>query len=259
MSELIQMLTPYNYVSQIAHLTNSDVCPQKAFSLCKLSSEYWLDTCNCYKQRRKNSQQLFELFGVFSEEDPAVVRRFIINHVKQEKELYRSVGSHHLRKLKLSIEQWIKLMSSDSVFGDELMVYALSCAYQWHALILTSKGYWTTIGSDDPIKLDRLLQICEVRLLFIGMHMFGELKRKPFVTPVQQQVLEPPCANIPYKSIDPYNAVAALDLTKKGHDTAKSANNEPDSNEYTSSDSDDMSEILLTGEPVSTCANASSV
>ena len=89
-----------------------------------------MDTRKCYKQRRKNSQQIFEIFGAFNEENLSQVRENIVKLIQQEKDIYSSVGQHHLRRSKLSIEKWIMLMSSDSVFGDELMLYALSRTYQ---------------------------------------------------------------------------------------------------------------------------------
>ena len=106
-------------------------------------------------------------------------------------------------------------MKSKSVFGDELMIFALTRAYQRHTVVLTSKGCWTTISMDEPISTLWLLKICEVRLLFISPHMYGELKRKAF-EPVQKTAVLESLSKIlptPDPTFDDIND--AVDLTKK--------------------------------------------
>ena len=145
-----------------------------------LSHSYWLDTSRCYIQRRKNSQQLFELFGSFSDTTPEKVRFDIIEHIMKNKEYYLQSGRTHLKKVKLSIDEWLDLMKSDSVFGDELMLFALANRYQKHAVVFTANRFWSTVGSDEPIAGTRLLEICEIHLLYTGKHMYGELKPRTF-------------------------------------------------------------------------------
>ena len=118
------------------------------------------------------------MFAIFDGESPTQVRKNIIQHIIMDKEFYARVGSHHL---KLDVDSWIKLMSFDSVFADELMIFALSKIYNRHTIIFTSNACWTTIGTDAPIKGSRLLEICDIHLLYIGVHMFAELKHKPFI------------------------------------------------------------------------------
>ena len=157
--ELLQMLTPYNYSNTVIHLTMKDIVTQKVYPRTMLSDTHWLDTRRCYSQRRKNPQQVFEVFATFNEEEPIQVRKNIIAWIKQEYSFYSTVGSEHLRKLKITLDDWLKLMASDNVFGDKLMVYALSQTYQCHTLIVTNTICWTTIGSDEPISDRRLLEL----------------------------------------------------------------------------------------------------
>ena len=211
--ELFQLLSPYNHINVIAHLSNKDVFAQKHFVHHWLNKSYWMDTRKCYNQCHKNSQQIFEIFGAFNDEGPSQVRENVVKLIQQEKDIYSSVGQHHLRRCKLSIDEWIMLMSSDSVFGDELMLYALSHIYQRHVVIFTAHGYWTTVGSDEPLSPLRLLDICEVKLMFIGMHMYSELKLKPFVPVHLRAITESPCGNIPRPTESDTNIENAVDLT----------------------------------------------
>ena len=175
------MLSPYNFTQSIPHLSVKDVFAQKLFPFTELSESYWMDTRKCYKNRKKNSNQIFEMFTIFDDESPIQVHRNIIQHIIMDKEFYARVGSYHLKCLKLNVDSWIKLMSFDSVFADELMIFALLKIYNRHTIIFTSNACWTTIGTDAPITGSHLLEICDIHLLYIGVHMFAELKCKLFI------------------------------------------------------------------------------
>ena len=195
--ELMQLLSLHNYTKHIQHLSNKKVFVQKLFALTELSETHWLDTRKCYHQRRKNSNQVFKLFSSFNDKNPFQVRKDMIQHTCQNKSFYANVGQEHLKCIKLTIDEWLLLMTSDSVFGDELMIYALSRVSQCHTVIFTSRSCWTTIGSDEPIDGNRLLEICQVHLLHIGLHMYAEIKSKPFVPVTKITVTEPPIQVLP--------------------------------------------------------------
>ena len=131
-----------------------------------------------------------------------------------DKEYYAHVGSHHLKCLKLDVDSWIKLMSFDSVFADELMIFALSKIYNRHTIIFTSNACWTIIGTDTPITGSCLLEICDIHLLYIGVHMFAELKRKPFIPITATAVLESLQVKIPILDTED-TAALAIDLSVK--------------------------------------------
>ena len=141
----------------------------------------------------------------------------MITCIITEKEFYSRVSSQHLKKLKISIDDWIRLMQSDSVFGDELMLYALSRPYQRHTVVFTSLRCWSTIGSDNPISSTRLLEICQVPLLYIGQHMYGELKLHLFV-PVMGPAIAEGLTNFIPPSDDDCESLEAMDLTKKSEE-----------------------------------------
>ena len=71
-------------------------------------------------------------------------------------------------------------MREPSTFGDVLMLYALSCTFQRHTVVFTKLRCWSTIGTDNPISSDRLLDICHIKLVYLGKDMYAELRRKPF-------------------------------------------------------------------------------
>ena len=87
-------------------------------------------------------------------------------------------------------------MSSDSVFGDELMLYALARTYSRHVVVFTQSKCWTTVGTDDEIPGKCLLEICDIKLVYIGNHMFGELHRKPYNNECKLPVTEAPIIHV---------------------------------------------------------------
>ena len=213
--ELMQLLSPYNYTDRIQHLSNKEVFAQKLFMLTELSETHWLDMRKCYHHRCKNSNQVFELFGSFNNENPVQVRKDMIQHICDNRSFYANVGQEHLKCIKLTIDQWILLMSSDSVFGDELMIFALSRVYQRHTVIFTSRSCWTTIGMDELIDGNRLLQICQVHLLHIALQMYAEIKSKPFVPVTKTAVTEAPFPVLPALNDDSSATDTAIDLSIK--------------------------------------------
>ena len=80
-----------------------DVFPQHTYPLTLLSEIYWLDTRKCYRQKRKNLDQLFELFGVLNNEDPENIRLDMISRIKHECNYYEHVGRDHLKRIGLNI------------------------------------------------------------------------------------------------------------------------------------------------------------
>ena len=201
-TELFNMLLPYNLTQSISHLSVKDVFAQKLFPLTELSENYWMDMRKCYRNHKKNSDQIFEMSAAYNNASPKQVCTKIIQYIMNDKEYFAHVGYQHLKCLKLNIINWLKLMSADSVFADELMIFGLSKLYQRHTVIFMSNACWTTIGTDAPITRRWLLEICDIHLLYIGIHMFTELKLKPFIPITTTAVLEPPTIVVPTPSTE---------------------------------------------------------
>ena len=213
-TKLFNMLSPYNFTQTISHLSVKDVFAQKLFPFTELSDNYWMDMRRCYRNQKKNSDQIFELFASYNDASPKQVCTKIIQYITSEKETFAHIGYHHLKHLKLSITNWLKLMSADSVFADELMIFALSKLYQRHTVIFTSNACWTTIGTDAPITGKQLLEICDIHLLYISVHTFAELKLKPFIPITTTAVLQPPTIVVSTPNTED-STVLAINLSVK--------------------------------------------
>ena len=110
----------------ISHLAMRDILPQRTYPLTPLSQKYWMDTHRCYNDKRKNPDQLFDMFTSLNDDDPQNIRSDIISRIKHECNYYETVGKDHLKRVGLNIHQWLSLMESPSMYGDELMLFALA-------------------------------------------------------------------------------------------------------------------------------------
>ena len=207
-------------------------------NLVELSAKYWLDVRHCYRYGKKNPQQLFEIFGCFNNEEPEDVRSDICNRIKMEMKFYGKVGTVHLLFISNNIEKWLKTMKNNHNYGDPLMLYALSRTFQRHLVVLCANCAWSTVGTDDPIDSDQLLEICHVKLVYIGHNMFSELREKtvPSILPVLSNHntsgaastsvsginqpgyninvgLEPPPNTVPDDDVPPVDTLDYIDLS----------------------------------------------
>ena len=101
--------------------------------------------------------------------------------------------------------------------------------------MLCANRAWSTVGTDDPIDSDWLLEICHVKLVYIGHNMFGELREKS-VLPVSSYpaikdttcvtvsgtnktiadinvCFEPPTADEEYPALDTHDYVDSSELS----------------------------------------------
>ena len=128
--ELLNVVSPYNYISSITLLSRNDIMQQTLFHKTSLSEEYWLDTRHCYRYGRHNPDHLFELFGAFNDCKASELREEMCSRVEEEKDFYDSVGHVPVRLKCNNIDMWIKSMKNQSIFGDKLMLFALSRSFQ---------------------------------------------------------------------------------------------------------------------------------
>ena len=70
---------------------------------------------------------------------------------------------------------------------DELALYALSDLTKQHTVVITSTKPWSTVHPDVTLKdIYELMNVCDVKLLFLGGNKFGRLRSRPlnYETPI---------------------------------------------------------------------------
>ena len=96
----------------------------------------------------------------------------------------------------MDLDSWLNIMKYEGIRGDEVAIHALARAYQRHVIVYTKNRPWTTIKPDGTLNEDNLWDMCDVHLLYLGQHVYVELKRKPFSEPTQRTIFTDPQAQI---------------------------------------------------------------
>ena len=94
--ELLSLVSPYSYSQQIMCLDTDDFMPLRTFWNHKLSRLSIIDKSGCIKNGDINNEHLFEMFGLYSDEEPESVRTDIIECIETGKHVYSAVGNNFL-------------------------------------------------------------------------------------------------------------------------------------------------------------------
>ena len=177
--ELWQAIRPPTYRGMVPYIGKSTAIKPSEFDDHELNDRYWLDTRNCKNGCKINRQQIFELFGSYSGEDPADVRQGMIMKIRLEHDFYRGVGM--VMTGTGTLNSWMDRMSKPEVAADELAIYALSRFFNRHTLIYTNMCPWTTLAPEHSISVEIAHSRCQTHLVYLGHNMYGVLRPRPFV------------------------------------------------------------------------------
>ena len=123
---------------------------------------------------------MYELFGMFSEEDPITVHNVMLNLIKAEYELYNTVGRVVLNVRGCDLDTWLEEMDSNITIPDKLMLYALSRAYIRHTFVLCRDRIWSTLEITESMDEIAIFNACHIHLAYVDSSVYVELKPKPF-------------------------------------------------------------------------------
>ena len=83
----------------------------------------------------------------------------------------------------LSAEDWSINMMKHDTLGDEIALHILCRMFNRHCVVVTSAKMWSTVKTDRPICEEKLMEICDLKFLFVEPGVFGELRSKPAIPP----------------------------------------------------------------------------
>ena len=124
---------------------------------------------------------LLQMFSEFlNHEDAGKTRCDMVDFVMKEKERYYIDGHIVLKMHETNLDTWTSGMLYSTDMADELAIYALSDLTRKHTVIITNTKPWTTVHPDVVVKDSyHLLDMCDIKLLFLGNRKFGRLLRRP--------------------------------------------------------------------------------
>ena len=179
--ELLQPILLHQMPAIPAYLSESDATIIEAFAKSELSLTYVLDTQNLYWPGAVNRSHVFDLFVEFlPHKDSGKTRLDMINFVSDNRERYVIDGHAVLKMHETNLNAWACKMTYWENSADELALYALSDLTKQHIIVITSTKPWSTVHPDVALKdIHRLLDVCGVKLLYLGKNKFGRLRSRP--------------------------------------------------------------------------------
>ena len=240
--ELWQAICPPTYRGIVPYIGKSTALKPSEFDDHELNDRYWLDTRNCKHGRKINRQQIFELFGSYSGENPADVRQGMVMKIRLEYDFFRGVGM--VMTGTGTLDTWMDKMSKPDVAADELAIYALSRFFNRHTLIYTKMRPWTTLAPEHSTSVETAHDKCQTHLVYLGNNMYGVLRPRPFVNvdaPMTlDEVLNPMIirkTNNPTQQ-EPLNLTVALPTANEALDTGIVPDHFTNSENITTADAD---------------------
>ena len=102
----------------------------------------------------------------------------MIKYVMDNSRRYAWDGHLFLRLNNLSLKNWLNKMSYWGNCADALSLYALSDMYGVHTCVITKMKPWTTVDNNFVGTAEDVLDICQVKLAYLGDNKFGRLWKK---------------------------------------------------------------------------------
>ena len=185
----------YPYRGIVQYISLNSKLTVKEFNSLEVSSNFWIDTHNCRRERKINKQCIFELFGAISQETADEVRANLIERMRLDPLYYKRIGHIIMGFKNCTLSEWCNKMEKPTTGADKLAIFALSKIYQRHTVIFNASKPWTTLEPDGEMLETELYEHCQIHLAYIGKHQYATLHRKPFsvanAPPSLRSMLEP--------------------------------------------------------------------
>ena len=178
-SELLSAINVPKLRAMPACLSEGDSLTTDDFMQSSYATDYILDTSNVYWGGEVNSSHIFDIYCDYRvHRDSVKTRLDMIKYVTENSRRYDWDGHLFLRLNNLSLETWIEKMSYWANNADTLSLYSLSDMCGIHTCVITKTKPWTTVDSNFKGSVNGVLDICQVKLLYLGENKFRRLWKK---------------------------------------------------------------------------------
>ena len=185
--ELMSLVSDHSYTNTVTKINVSNLIVPQAWNMMSLSDEYWIDTSYCYTPlNRRNNDCLFDMFGRYSGESAVDVRKDLLDSIFEERDFFQQVGCKFFKEHLTNLDDWVADMRDVNSPCDELVLYSLARRYNRHVIVHTTEGHWSTVQKNT------LLDICHLRLAFVGYGLYGIIRKKGYYATYSKAVQEPP-------------------------------------------------------------------
>ena len=212
-------MMPPPYKLYVSMIPQSDALPVEDFKKTRWASYYTADLVNLVSNGKTNPNHLFEVFGKFNGKTGCEVRLSLLKHIESNMDFYERRSTVCLRDKGMRFDSWIESIGNESTFCDELALMGLCALYTTDTVwYLRKYKFWSTLDTTSPIGFMKLLQLCSVKLIYLGDLKFGVLHWQP--RPPKTKQVKPSTGTAPLFSIveeytidDSPPETAPIDLT----------------------------------------------
>ena len=178
-AELFRAITAPKLSPIPAYLPECDGVTVDWFLQCEYACDYVIDTSNLHWGGEVNKDHLFDIYKNFSyDKDSVKTRMSMLEFVANNVAKYTHNCYCYLRMNELTLDQWVKKMTHFDNGGDALSLYAMSDLFGVHTTVLTKGRAWTTVHGNYPGTLEDVLQLSDVKLVYLGQDRFARLWKK---------------------------------------------------------------------------------
>ena len=163
----------------VAKINECDAVMPDNFKNSRWANYFTVDLSNVVKNRSANPNHVFDTFGSFSGHTGTEVPVKLLENIAANMSFYERRSTVCLQMRSMNLETWVETIAKESVYCDELGLMGLCYMYHRHCVVLTQNKLWSTVQADKPLNLLDLLNICSVRLIYLGNLRFGVLTWRP--------------------------------------------------------------------------------
>ena len=189
--ELLNAVTPEPFTKVLCLLHDTRAVSTENFKRKhpELMKHHWLDSTVLLSpdKSKPTCTGLFEIFGKLCSVNAIDMKEQLIDWICDNHVDLANCMSITLNQSKQSLTGWLQQITmNDDFVPDELTLYCLARFIGHHALVYTNDFCWSTLLNQFRLSEDALYERSKVKLVYVGHHMFIELKdiRLPKLTPL---------------------------------------------------------------------------
>ena len=179
--ELLNAVTPEPFTKVLCLLHDTRAVSPDDFKRKRpeLMKHHWLDSTVLLSPNKSKPTctGLFEIFGKLCSVNAVDMKEQLIDWICDNRVDLANCMSIALNQSNQSLTEWLqKLTMNDDFVPDELTLYCLARFTGHHALVYTNDFCWSTLLNQFRLSEDALYERSKVKLVYVGHHMFNELK-----------------------------------------------------------------------------------
>ena len=181
-AELLRLTQRVDYCRTIKPLKLLETMTITDFDGLELATLFELDTTKCFTGKKKvkfNKYCIYDIFTSYCGLDRFVLKDMVNKEIRDNMAWYTKVSHMCLGWKDTNLQSWLKKQAYKCTMPDDLCVYALSVIFRHHTIAYTVFQPWCTIDMKPGFSLQKVLEACETKLLYLGDNLFGELHCKP--------------------------------------------------------------------------------